>query len=115
MEAPNQKEIVAHHNEKTTSHKRRRLLRRRLARALLLPPGMDRERFEIDSAQSALVFSARKSTPAPVLVALHPLGRMGTRAEVTELTLWIASDKASLVTGAYYSVDGGYLAQGGAP
>ena len=38
----------------------------RLARGLLLPPCMDRERFEIDSAQSAIIFSARTSTPALV-------------------------------------------------
>lgn len=45
------------------------------------------------------------------LVALHPIGRLGKAAEVAELVLWLASDKASFVTGAYYNVDGGYLAQ----
>lgn len=45
------------------------------------------------------------------LVGLHPIGRLGTVEEVAELALWLNSDKASFVTGAYYNVDGGYLAQ----
>lgn len=45
------------------------------------------------------------------LVAAHPIGRLGTAEEVAELVLWLSSDKASFVTGAYYPVDGGYLAQ----
>ncbi len=45
------------------------------------------------------------------LVGLHPIGRLGKAEEVAELVLWLSSDKASFVTGAYYNVDGGYLAQ----
>jgi NAD(P)-dependent dehydrogenase (short-subunit alcohol dehydrogenase family) len=45
------------------------------------------------------------------LVGLHPMGRLGTPEEVAELALWLGSDKASFVTGSYYNVDGGYLAQ----
>ncbi|WP_194774581.1 SDR family NAD(P)-dependent oxidoreductase [Pararhodonellum marinum] len=45
------------------------------------------------------------------LVGLHPIGRLGKSEEVAELALWLNSDKASFVTGAYYNVDGGYLAQ----
>lgn len=45
------------------------------------------------------------------LVALHPIGRLGEVSEVAELVLWLSSDKASFVTGSYYPVDGGYLAQ----
>ncbi len=45
------------------------------------------------------------------LVGLHPMGRLGTSQEVAELALWLNSDRASFVTGAYYNVDGGYLAQ----
>jgi NAD(P)-dependent dehydrogenase (short-subunit alcohol dehydrogenase family) len=45
------------------------------------------------------------------LVGLHPMGRLGEASEVAELVLWLSSDKASFVTGSYYNVDGGYLAQ----
>ena len=45
------------------------------------------------------------------LVALHPIGRLGTSEEVAELVIWLSSDRASFVTGAYYPVDGGYLAR----
>lgn len=40
----------------------------------------------------------------------HPIGRFGQAAEVAELVVWLGSDKASFCTGAYYPVDGGYLA-----
>jgi NAD(P)-dependent dehydrogenase (short-subunit alcohol dehydrogenase family) len=45
------------------------------------------------------------------LEGLHPMGRLGTSEEVAELALWLGSEKASFVTGSYYNVDGGYLAQ----
>ncbi|MDR6804815.1 NAD(P)-dependent dehydrogenase (short-subunit alcohol dehydrogenase family) [Dyadobacter sp. BE34] len=45
------------------------------------------------------------------LVGRHPIGRMGEADEVAELVLWLSSPKASFVTGSYYPVDGGYLAQ----
>ena len=45
------------------------------------------------------------------LVAMHPIGRLGQPEEVAELVMWLSSNKASFVTGSYYAVDGGYLAQ----
>lgn len=45
------------------------------------------------------------------IAALHPMNRLGTVTEVANLVLWLASDQASFVTGAYFAVDGGYLAQ----
>ena len=46
-----------------------------------------------------------------MLVAAHPIGRLGRAEEVAELIAWLASDRASFVTGSYYPVDGGYLAK----
>lgn len=46
-----------------------------------------------------------------MLVDLHPIGRLGLPEEVTELVIWLSSQRASFVTGAYYPIDGGYLAQ----
>ena len=46
-----------------------------------------------------------------MLISLHPMGRLGNPEEVAELVLWLASEKSSFVTGAYYPVDGGYLAR----
>lgn len=46
-----------------------------------------------------------------MLVAAHPIGRLGKPEEVAELVIWLSSDKASFVSGGYYPVDGGYLAQ----
>ncbi|HEX5045334.1 MAG TPA: SDR family oxidoreductase [Candidatus Polarisedimenticolaceae bacterium] len=45
-----------------------------------------------------------------MLVSKHPMGRLGRPEEVAELALWLSTPAASFVTGAYYAVDGGYLA-----
>jgi len=42
---------------------------------------------------------------------LHPIGRLGEPGEVAELVLWLSSDKASFVNGAYFPIDGGYLSR----
>lgn len=46
-----------------------------------------------------------------LLISLHPIGRLGEPDEVAELVVWLSSDQASFVSGSYYPVDGGYLAQ----
>ena len=45
------------------------------------------------------------------LVSLHPMGRLGKPEEVGELVVWLSSDRASFITGAYHEIDGGYLAR----
>ncbi|GAB3052155.1 SDR family NAD(P)-dependent oxidoreductase [Stenotrophomonas tumulicola] len=44
------------------------------------------------------------------LESRHALKRLGTPEEVAALVAWLASDAASFATGAYYPIDGGYLA-----
>lgn len=44
-----------------------------------------------------------------LLVSSHPIGRLGKSEEVAELVLWLSSQQASFISGAYYPVDGGYL------
>lgn len=45
------------------------------------------------------------------LVDLHPIGRLGKAEEVAELVAWLSGEDASFVHGAYFPVDGGYLAR----
>ncbi len=45
------------------------------------------------------------------LVGLHPIGRLGRPEEIAELAAFLASDRASFITGSYHLADGGYTAQ----
>lgn len=57
------------------------------------------------------LLEALDQTVLDYLVELHPIGRLGTAEEVAQLILWLAGGRSSFVTGSYYPVDGGYLAQ----
>lgn len=61
--------------------------------------------------KTPLIMNALDDAARQALVGLHPIGRLGEAEEVAELIVWLASDKASFVTGSYYPIDGGYLAQ----
>lgn len=45
------------------------------------------------------------------IAGLHPMKRMGRPQEISEVVVWLCSDKASFVTGHQMLVDGGYTAQ----
>lgn len=46
------------------------------------------------------------------LDAAHPIGRIGRPEEIAEVVLFLASDRASFMTGEYVCVDGGLMAKG---
>jgi NAD(P)-dependent dehydrogenase (short-subunit alcohol dehydrogenase family) len=45
------------------------------------------------------------------LTAQHPIGRLGRPEEIASLVLFLCSDGASFINGAYYLDDGGYTAR----
>jgi len=42
----------------------------------------------------------------------HPIGRLGLPEDVANAAVFLASDRASFITGEYLTVDGGYMAKG---
>ncbi|MEP7239846.1 MAG: SDR family NAD(P)-dependent oxidoreductase [Devosia sp.] len=45
------------------------------------------------------------------VAGLHPMQRLGRAEEVSALTCFLLSDRASFITGSYHLVDGGYVSQ----
>lgn len=43
------------------------------------------------------------------LASMHPIGRLGSAAEVADVVTFLLSDRASFVVGAQIAVDGGYV------
>lgn len=58
-----------------------------------------------------LVNDAMDKDALHYLETQHAMQRLGKAEEVAELVLWLSSDKSSFATGAYYPIDGGYLAK----
>ncbi len=42
----------------------------------------------------------------------HPIGRIGTGQDIANLVMFLASDRATFMTGAHVVIDGGYMALG---
>ena len=42
----------------------------------------------------------------------HPIGRIGTGQDIANVVTFLASERASFITGEYVCVDGGYMALG---
>lgn len=59
------------------------------------------------------MFSRFANTPEMLkaVTAMHPIGRIGTVREIADAVLFVASDKASFMTGSNILVDGGFTAQ----
>jgi NAD(P)-dependent dehydrogenase (short-subunit alcohol dehydrogenase family) len=45
------------------------------------------------------------------IIGKHPIGRLGRPEEVAQLVYFLSSEQSSFITGAFYPIDGGYLAQ----
>ena len=63
----------------------------------------------IDATMEGL--AERNQEQAARLVALHPLGRLGTAQDVAKAIAFLGSDDASFITGTALVVDGGYTAR----
>jgi NAD(P)-dependent dehydrogenase (short-subunit alcohol dehydrogenase family) len=70
------------------------------------------------SIDTEMVRAAAAQEPDGLKAALerfgrtHPIGRIGTGQDIANVVLFLASDKASFMTGEYVCVDGGYMALG---
>ena len=45
------------------------------------------------------------------MIAMHPVGRLGTEQEIANAVVWLCSDKATFMAGHALPVDGGFVAK----
>jgi NAD(P)-dependent dehydrogenase (short-subunit alcohol dehydrogenase family) len=82
-------------------------------RANVVAPGAIDTAFVVRSRTGS---GARRVTPEAedagrrAVMASHPIGRMGTAQEIAEVIVFLSSPRASFITGAVVSADGGYTA-----
>jgi NAD(P)-dependent dehydrogenase (short-subunit alcohol dehydrogenase family) len=60
-----------------------------------------------ETALVAVYFSRQPPETRQEVLAVHPMGRIGTPAEIATCAAFLLSDEASFVTGANWRVDGG--------
>ena len=56
-------------------------------------------------------FVGKEGAARDAIVAMHPVGRLGSPEEVAAAVLYLCSDQAKFTTGTSLKVDGGWLAQ----
>jgi 2-keto-3-deoxy-L-fuconate dehydrogenase len=66
---------------------------------------------ESPSLQDRLRAQGDYEAARAAFIARQPIGRIGRPEEIADAVLWLASDRASFVTGQTVFVDGGYTAQ----
>ena len=69
----------------------------------------------IDTAMTRAAAAVEPGDPGQILQEwgkTHPIGRIGVPEDIANVVVFLASDKASFMTGEYVCVDGGYMALG---
>ena len=56
-------------------------------------------------------FTGGQREAEAAMVAMEPVGRMGTPEEIADAVVWLCSDRSSFVTGQAITVDGGFVAR----
>jgi 3-oxoacyl-[acyl-carrier protein] reductase len=76
-----------------------------------LPASRDHSEFESTAVQPGFIATPRTETWSDEsrheVIGRTPLGRIGDPEEVAAAVVWLASDHASLVSGAHLDVSGG--------